>query len=137
MQSSKSRRDFLKLSLSVLAGAVASQLPGIPQMGGITETPLLLKPTDEYVVDQVLAKASTGYIDHSYISDKIFPFESLVYGIQRYSPMIIDNFGISINMEDIPHWDELTEEERRTAFTNYVLSKVDPETEMRVRERLA
>ncbi len=134
----QSRRDFLKLSLSVMAGAVASQLPGIPRMGGFTETPHLLKPTDEYVIDQVLAKASAGYIGDRYLkTDKVFPFESLIAGIHRYNPMIIDNFGISINMSDIPPWQELTDEERRTAFTDHVLSKVDPETEIRMRERLA
>ena len=106
-----SRRDFLKFSLSVLGGALASQLPGIPQMGGLTAKPFLLKPAIAY--------------------------ESLLLGVKRYSPMILDNFGLTINMNDIAPWQELTEEERRTAFTNHVLSKVDPETEVRARERLA
>ena len=131
MQSS--RRDFLKRCVSAAGAALASQLPGIPQMGGITETPLLLKPN---VVDATglasrLAPRAISQMPPGHA------FEGLLLGIQRYSPMIIDNFGIQINMSDIPRWRELTDGERRTAFTNHVLSLVDPETEVRVREHFA
>ena len=51
--------------------------------------------------------------------------EILAAGIERCSPLILDNMGLMVNMEEIAPFDVFSESERRERVFNHVVSELD------------